>query len=71
MELNKKLDNHEHMVGRSWDICSLLAQNISGIIAVLSGDVVNPLFFITLMIFVNGLPRDFCDGIKFIATSLN
>ena len=43
----------------------------SGVIVFLSGDVVNPIFRITLIIFVNGLPIYLCDGLQFIATSRN
>ena len=34
----------------------------SGVIVVLSGDVVNPICCITMVIFVKGLPRYLCDG---------
>ena len=37
------------------------APSVSGVIAVLAGDVVNPIFYMTLMIFVKNLPRDLCD----------
>ena len=59
------------MVGRSCAIFSLLDPSFSGVILVMSGDVVNPIFLITMMIFVNGLPRDLCDGLYFITTGLN
>ena len=59
------------MVGRSCAIFSLLDPNFSGVILVISGDVVNPIFLIPMMIFVNGLPRDLCDGLDFITTGLN
>ena len=35
------------------------------------GDVVNPIFFITLMVFVKTLPRDLCDGLEPVTTRLN
>ena len=41
----------------------MVDQIFSGVIVVLSGDVVNPIFFITLMIFVKVLPRYLCDGL--------
>ena len=34
----------------------------------MSGDVMNPIFHIILMIFVKGLPMDFCDGLESITT---
>ena len=67
IDLNKPLDIHEQMVGRS--CCSMFAPSSSGVIVVLSGDVVNPIFCTTLMIFVEVLPMDFCDGLDFIPTS--
>ena len=42
-----------------------------GVILVLYGDVVNPIFRITLMIFLKGLPRYLWDGLESITTGLN
>ena len=60
--MDKPLYTHEQMVGRSLVIFSIDAANFSGLIVALYGDIVNPIFHITLMIFVKVLPRDSCDG---------
>ena len=49
----------------------MVAPRFSGVLIVLSADEANPMFCITMIIFVGGLPRDFCDGLDFIATDLN
>ena len=49
----------------------MVAPTFYDVIIVLSGDVVNPIFHITLMIFVKGLPRDFSDIVESITTGLN
>ena len=41
-----------------------------GVIVVLSDDVVNSIFHITLMIFVKYLPRVLWDGLDFITTGI-
>ena len=41
----------------------MAAPIFSGTIVVLSGDAVNPIFHITLMIFVKDLPIYLCDGL--------
>ena len=41
IEMNKLLENHEHIVGNSWAIFSMVPPRFSGVIVVLSGDVVN------------------------------
>ena len=56
-ETNKSLDNNEQIV------CNLLPPSFYNIFVVLYGDVLNPIFRITLMIFVKGLPKDSCDGL--------
>ena len=71
MELKGPLEDHEHIVGNSWDICSVVFPSFYGVIVVLSGDVVNSLFCITLIIFVKDLPRNSCDGLDFITISIN
>ena len=71
MELNKPLKTHEHIVSNSWDIFSMSAPNLYGVIVVLSGDVVNSIFHITLIILVKGLPMDLCNTLDFITTGLN
>ena len=38
----------------------MVAPIFSSVILLLSGDVVDPIFFITLMIFFKGLTRDSC-----------
>ena len=63
IEMNKLFDTHEPIVGNSWYIFSMVARIFSSVIVVLSGHVVNPIFCITLMIFVKGLPRDYCYGL--------
>ena len=49
----------------------MVAPIFSGAIVVLSSDVVNLIFCITLMILFIGVPRGSCDGLEFIATGLN
>ena len=69
--LNKPLDTHDCMVGLSWSILSMFAPIFYGVLVVLSGGVVNPIFWISLMIFVEILPRYFCDVLDFIPTGIN
>ena len=71
IEMNQPLEAHEKIVGNSWALLSMVASIFYGAIVVLSGDVVNSIFRIILMIFVKGLPRDLCDLFYFIATGLN
>ena len=71
IEINKPLDTHYQMVGHSWSICSMVAPIFFGITVGMYGDIVNSIFCIPLMIFVNSLPRYLCDWLKFITTSLN
>ena len=49
----------------------MVALRFSGGIVVISGDVMNPIFGITLMIFVKGLPGYFFDGLESITTGIN
>ena len=42
-----------------------------GVVVFLSGDVVNIIFYITLMKFVKVLLSDSCDGLEFITPDLN
>ena len=49
----------------------MVAPSFSGLIVVLSGDAVNPIFCITLMIFVKKLPMDLRDGLESITTGIN
>ena len=49
-----------------WDLVSYLSMVtpiFSGVIVIMSGDLVNPIFSITLMIFLKGLPRYLCFGL--------
>ena len=46
-------ETHEQIVGNSWSILSMVAPIFYGVIVVLSGDVVNSIFCIILIIFVN------------------
>ena len=71
MELKKPLDIHEHMVGTSLDIFSMVEPRFSGVLVVLYGDAVNQTFLITLMISVKVLPMNLCDRLDFIPTGLN
>ena len=58
IEMNGPLEIHEQIVGNEWSICSMVAPSFYGVIVVLSGDVVNSIFRITLIIFVKALPRN-------------
>ena len=49
----------------------MVAPSFYGVVVVLSGDVVNSIFCINLIIFVQGFPRDLFDGLDFIATCIN
>ena len=71
MELNRPLDNHEYIVGDSWDICSMVAPSFYGVIVVISSDVANSIFRNTMIIFVKGLPICLYNELEFIATGLN
>ena len=66
--LNKPLETHDQMVGIS--CCSMVTPRFSVVLVVLYGDVVNPIFCITLIIFVKVLPRYLCDGLNFTPTVL-
>ena len=48
----------------------MFAPTFSGVLVVLSGDVVNKIFCIDLVTFVKGFPRDSCDGLDFFTTGL-
>ena len=67
----KPLDTHEQTVGKSLYICSIFAPIFSGVVVVLSGDVVNSIFHITVIIFFKGLSSYLCGRLYFIATGLN
>ena len=71
MELNKTLETNEHIVGNSWDICSMVAPMFYVGIVVLYGDVVNSIFHIIPIIFVKGFPKDLFDVLEFISTGPN
>ena len=49
----------------------MVSPRFYGVIVVLYGDIVNSIFRVTLMIFVNGLSRDYCDRLDFITTGIN
>ena len=49
----------------------MVAPSFYGVIVVLSGDVVNSIFPITLMVFVKSLPINSRDGLDFATTGLN
>ena len=69
--MKKPLENHEHIVGKSQAISSMVTPIFYDVIIVLSGDILNPIFCITPMIFVNGLPRYLCAGLDFTTTFTN
>ena len=71
MELNKPLETHEQMVVYPWEILSMVTPIFYGVLVVISGDVVNSIFCINLIIFVKYLPRDSCDGLDFITNGIN
>ena len=58
----------------SWEITSHFINDypkVSGAIVVMSGDVVNAIFCITIIIVGKRLPRDSCDGLQSITTGLD
>ena len=68
---------NEKTIGDSWiDSWEIMRKflngwpNISGVIVVLSGDTVNPIFCINLIILVKGLPRYSCYGLSSITSGL-
>ena len=69
--MNKPVDNHRQIVGNSVSILSMFVPSFSGVIVVMSSDVVNPTFRITLMIFFKTLPRDLCDGLELVTAGIN
>ena len=71
IQLNKPLETHEHIVGNSREIFSMVVPKFYGVIVMIYGDVVNSIFCITLIVFVKYLPRDFCDGLDFITNCIN
>ena len=62
IEMNKPLETNEQIVGNSWAIFSIFPPSFYGVILVLSSDIVNSIFYITLIISVKYLPRDLCYG---------
>ena len=63
-------NKNEQTIGDSWtDIWEPVSHFLNGfprfygVIVVISGDVVNSIFYITMMIFVKDLSRDLCDGL--------
>ena len=49
----------------------MVAPIFSGVLVVMSGDAVNPIFPINMIIFVKVLPMDSYDGLYFTPTGLN
>ena len=49
------------MVGKSWATYSMVDTNFSGVNIVPSGDIVNPIFHVSLIIFFKSLQIDLCD----------
>ena len=70
-ETNKPLETHEQIVGYSWTTFSIVATSFSGVVIVMSGYIVSPIFHITLMIFVNFLQRDVCGVLESRTTGRN
>ena len=54
IETKKPFETHGQIAGNSWVIYSMVSPIFYGAIVILSGDVMNPIFLITLMIFGNG-----------------
>ena len=50
--MDKLLETHEQIIGNSLSICSMVAPIFYGVVVVISSDVVNSIFCITLNIFV-------------------
>ena len=71
IEMNEQLDTNEQIFGNLQAILSMVAPIFSVVIVVLFGYSVNPIFSITMMIFVNGLQIYSCDGLESITTGLN
>ena len=67
IELKKTLETHEQMLGRS--CCPMISLIFSVVLVVLYGDVVSPIFFITLMTFFEYLPSDSCDVLDLLTTN--
>ena len=70
-KITKMLKTHEQIVENSWATYPMSATRFSGLILVLSGDVLNPIFCITMIIFVKNLQMDLCDGLESRTTVLN
>ena len=69
--MNQLLETHKHIVGKSRPIFSMVAPSFSGVIVVIYGNVVYPIFYFTIMVFVKVLSRDSCDVLESITASLN
>ena len=52
IKISKPLETHEQIVGNQWEILSMVYPIFYVVIVVMSGDVLNPIILITLMIFV-------------------
>ena len=57
-EINKPMEPYEYIVGNSWYTFSMVSTSFFGVIIVLSGDIVNHIFLINLMIFGIFLQRN-------------
>ena len=61
--MNKLLEIHEPIFGNPWAIFSLVVTTFSRVIIFLYGEIVNPIFHITMMIFDNVLQIGSCYGL--------
>ena len=69
--MRKALVTREPTFRYMWAICPIVTPRFSDIIIVLSGDVSISGFLIALVILVNFLPRNICDGSSSITEYLN
>ena len=65
------METHEQILGNSYATFSMVYTGLSGLIILMSADILNPIFCINLMIFFKFLQRDTCYGLEPITTSLN
>ena len=49
----------------------MVVTNFSVVIIMLSGEAVNSIFCITMVIIVKGLPKDPLNGLEYITTGIN
>ena len=71
IEMIQQLETHEQSLGNLWYIYSIVEPICFGVILILSGDVVNPISRITLVIFFEVLPSYLFEWFKSIYTDIN